>query len=147
MQLHDETISVICVSTDSKVVFTGDSTGFVKFWHISSFCDLEVTNSSSPEHCIPDCHDLGINQAEFSPKVEITSKTMKNCVKLIILFNYFFFFMTCRSRKNISNCYGWKRQLTETVEGLVPKNKRSSSQLYFQSVVQYCWAWISCDGC
>ncbi|KAK7580358.1 hypothetical protein V9T40_000987 [Parthenolecanium corni] len=74
IQLHDETISVICVSTDSKLIFTGDSTGFVKFWHISSFCDPEVTNGSSPEHCIPDCHDLGINQADFSPKIEITNR-------------------------------------------------------------------------
>lgn len=74
MQLHDETISVACVSGDSKIFLSGDTTGFVKVWHVSSFCDSEVTSELLPDHSIPDCHDLGINQADFSPITDVTGE-------------------------------------------------------------------------
>lgn len=72
-QIHDETISVACISADNKLVITGDSTGFVKLWHVSKFCETEISNDSlTPDLCICDCHDLGINSADFSPSMNIS---------------------------------------------------------------------------
>ncbi|XP_065199529.1 WD repeat, SAM and U-box domain-containing protein 1-like [Planococcus citri] len=74
-QIHDETISTACISADSKIVLTGDSTGFVKLWHVSKFLESENSNESlTPDQCICDCHDLGINHADFSPSMNISDK-------------------------------------------------------------------------
>lgn len=86
-QIHDETISTACISADSKIVLTGDSTGFVKLWHVSKFLESESSNETlTPDQCICDCHDLGINHADFSPSMNISGITEVNLNPRVSLF-------------------------------------------------------------
>lgn len=69
---HEEAVTSICGSKDSRIIFTGDTTGVAKMWSIAELTD--TFGKSEPLVVLSDCHDLGVNFADISPVTTITGE-------------------------------------------------------------------------
>ncbi|XP_060839716.1 WD repeat, SAM and U-box domain-containing protein 1-like isoform X4 [Rhopalosiphum padi] len=69
---HEEAISMVCCSTDSRIMLTGDTTGVAKVWPVSELTD--TCGKSTPLYVLYDCHDMGVNSADISTVTAITNK-------------------------------------------------------------------------
>ncbi|XP_050534733.1 WD repeat, SAM and U-box domain-containing protein 1-like isoform X2 [Daktulosphaira vitifoliae] len=69
---HEEAVSTICCSKDSRIVVTGDTTGVAKIWSISELTD--PCGKTVPLYVISGCHDMGVSSVDVSPINPITNK-------------------------------------------------------------------------
>ncbi|XP_050428558.1 WD repeat, SAM and U-box domain-containing protein 1-like isoform X2 [Adelges cooleyi] len=70
--VHEDAVSTVCCSKDSRVLITGDMTGVAKVW---SVCELtDPFGKTAPLFVLSDCHDMGVSSAEISPITTITNK-------------------------------------------------------------------------
>ncbi|KAL4149687.1 hypothetical protein QTP88_003568 [Uroleucon formosanum] len=69
---HEEAISMICCSTDSRIMLTGDTTGVAKVWLVAELTD--TYGKTTPLSVLFDCHDMGVNSADISTVTTITNK-------------------------------------------------------------------------
>ena len=58
IQAHDATVNTCCFTPDSNYVVSGAFDGHIKLWQASTGRCLQT---------IFDCHDLGVNDCQFSP--------------------------------------------------------------------------------
>ncbi|XP_025206512.1 WD repeat, SAM and U-box domain-containing protein 1-like isoform X2 [Melanaphis sacchari] len=69
---HEEAISMVCCSIDSRIMLTGDTTGVAKVWSVSELTD--TCGKTTPLNILFDCHDMGVNSADISTVTTITNK-------------------------------------------------------------------------
>lgn len=68
---HEEAITMLCCSNDSRIMMTGDTTGVAKVWPVADLID--TYGKSTPLFVLPSCHDMGVNSADISSVTTISS--------------------------------------------------------------------------
>lgn len=72
---HEEAVTMICCSGDSRILLTGDTTGVAKVWSVAELTD--ACGKTAPMCVLHGCHDMGVNSADVSPVTAITSESKR----------------------------------------------------------------------
>lgn len=73
--VHEEAVTAVCCTDDSRIMLTGDTTGVAKVWSVAELTDPGGDHGTCGPLCvIAGCHDMGVNGADVSPATAITSE-------------------------------------------------------------------------